>query len=62
MNQFENISRNDLQKSLLGLVSYRQGCIDSFRIIQENHLKAIEVYNQKIQLYQDQIDKLYGKL
>lgn len=61
MSEFEGKSLSQLKTAMIGLVAYRQGCIDSFEIIKDNHNLTRDFYTKKIETLQEEIDKLVNK-
>lgn len=57
MNEFKNKTKDQLERALVGLISYKQGIDDSFQIIKENHERTMKFYEEKIMLCKKEIEK-----
>jgi hypothetical protein len=62
MDEFKNKSKDELNKFLHALNAYKQGCIDTFVLIQEQHIRTIDFYDKKINSCKKYIEALAGTI
>jgi hypothetical protein len=57
MNEFENKTKDQLERALVGLISYKQGIHDAFKIIEDNYENTMDFYEEKIRICKEEIKK-----
>jgi hypothetical protein len=57
MNEFENKTKEQLERALVGLISYKQGVNDAFKIIRDNYENTMDFYEEKIRICEEEIQK-----
>jgi len=57
MREYDGVDKGKLEQLKSALLSYKQGCLDTFNIFKEQHDRTMDFYNKRI----EELDRAINK-